>query len=348
MIRVESIAFDSREDWLAARHDDFTASDVGALFGKHKYRTLRQIAMDKAARRSGEVSSKVLRIGHIMEPAIIRAMEVDHGLRCVEARRYLRARSDVDPFLRIGASKDYQMFVEAEEIAAVLGDRFPRAWRRHFGEEPMSLAVECKSIDYGVFEREWRDGPPLYHYAQNATQAWLGGDDGGLVVALVRGFDCDLHIYPVVRSAPFEQEVAAQVSAFWSRFEAGESQPAAPGDQAKILYPTAAAALRANLRGAAPESPGVESARVAATTAARAFVDACAVKSVEMWDDRLVQREAAKAMEKAAKGLAEEVDENLKRALAEAEQGDLPGWQISWKNRADGPRVLSVKRSKST
>lgn len=344
-MRVEEIAFTNRDEWLAARIDDFTASDVGALFGGHKYRTLRGIAAEKASRKVAKIDSAVLRRGIIAEPAIVRALELDHGLDCVAHEHYLRARSG-DPFFRLGATKDYQMFASAEALHRVLGDRFPRAWRRHFGGEPMSIAVELKSVDYGVHEREWADGVPYHHLAQAATQAWLGDDDGALVVELVIGFSWDLHVYPVERSAAFEAEVARRVSAFWERFDAGESQPADVSDPARLLYPQANAKVTANLKGSAEEAPKINAARVAAVTASRVVVDLAEHHSVDTWDHRLAEREAAKAAEKAAKGFADEIDEQLKRDLGEAEEGDLPGWKVSWKNRSDGPRVLAVKREK--
>lgn len=327
---------------------DVTASDVGALFGSHKYRTLRQLATAKAATGVPDDSklSSVLRRGRIMEPAIAAALEHDLGLAVQPVSHYLRLRDDAEPLLRIGATKDYQVFETAERLAEILGDAMPRAWAEHFGGLPLSLAVELKSVDYGVFESEWSSGPPLYHYAQAATQAFLGGDDGALIAVLTGKF-LDLHVYPVVRSERFEGELCRRVVDFWRRFEAGDEQPVQAGDPAKSVFPESRPGAVVDL-AALTEDPELDAAVSGAEEAALSVVDAAKSlrRPLASWADRLAMRAALKDAEKTSKAASAVLDEGLKMAIGEAERARVPGWKVAWKSGKNGRR-LDVRKEKT-
>lgn len=344
-LTITPMEITSRESWLAARREDFTASDAGALFGVHKYRTLRQIAVEKAGAAKPERQSSVFRRGHILEPAIAAAMAYDHGLICESSKRYLRARDPANRHVRIGATKDYHLTVLAEDLERVLGERFPQSWRRYLGDMPMAMSVEMKSVDYGVFADEWGDGPPHYHLAQASTQAMVAGDDGALIVALVIGKSLDLHIYPVERIPAFEAAVVSRVAEFWSRLEDNEPQPVDARDPASSVWPVATPEVVAALDGVVVGDPELEAARSAARDEATALL-ASMEDRLDTWDGRLSAREISKALAKSAEALADATEEALRRSMGEAESGKLAGWRVSWKNTAKGTRQLLVRREK--
>lgn len=346
-MKVESLRFDDRDAWLEARREDFTASEVGALYGEHKYTTLRQIAVEKTSGRRSNNLSPVLRRGIIMEPAIAAAMMHDHGLRCQPVHNYLRGRSPADPFLRVGATKDYQLHENAERLLDVLGDRFPDEWRRHLGDLPMSLACEMKSVDWNVYEKEYLDGCILQHQAQAATQAWLGGDDGALVIVLVQGFSLPLHIYPVVRNRRWEEETARRISDFWRRLEAGEEQPLCAGDPASAHHPVGDPQQTAQLGGLIDTSDAMRERLASVSSMGDAMMALADTSKHDTWNRRLELREVLGRAADVAKGTIETMEDELRHAIGGAAQASIPGWKASWKNDRNGIRRLLVRREKA-
>lgn len=345
-LTISPISIASRELWLQMRQEDFTASDAGALFGVHKYRTLRQIAVEKTGGVRQERKSPVFRRGHILEPAIAAALAYDHGLHCEASKLYLRARDPQNRHVRIGATKDYHLTVLADDLERVLGESFPKSWSRWVGDLPMALSVEMKSVDYQVFADEWVDGPPHYHIAQAATQAMVAGDDGALIVALVIGRSLDLHIYPVERVPSFEAAVVSRVAEFWRRLEDNEPQAVDARDAASAVWPVADPGVTAALDGVAVGDADLDAARLVAAQDVAAAHALLAGEAIDTWQRRLELREAAKVLSKSAAGLAEATEEALRRAIGEAESAKLAGWRVTWKNTAKGSRQLLVKRAK--
>ena len=345
-LTITPVSIASRDAWLQMRQDDFTASDAGALFGVHKYRTLRQIAVEKTGGLRQERKSPVFRRGHILEPAIAAALAYDHGLHCEASKLYLRARDPANRHVRIGATKDYHLTVLADDIERVLGDAFPKSWSPWLGDLPMALSVEMKSVDYQVFADEWCDGPPHYHIAQAATQAMVAGDDGALIVALVIGRSLDLHIYPVERVPSFEAAVVSRVAEFWRRLEDNEPQNVDARDAASTIWPVAEPGVTACMDGAAVADSELEAARIVVAQDVSAAHALLTDGSIDTWQRRLELREAAKSLAKSSAGLADATDEALRRSIGEAESAKLSGWRITWKNTSKGTRQLLVRRAK--
>jgi len=341
-LQVQKIASDDRAAWLEERGKDFTASHAGALFGVHTYQTLRSIALEKVTGAKVDKGSPALyRRGHVMEPAVAKAMEIDHGLKVEWASDYLRGRIEGRPNMRVGATKDYHLRCTPEELARACD--LPEQWK---GLPSLSLAVECKSVDYKVFQDRWSKGPPLEHVAQVGMQAWLAGDDGGLVAALVMSFGLELVVYAVPRSEVFEVELARRVEEFWSRVEAGDPQPHDVRDGAKALFPDADPAQTADLSGDVRASDDLAAAAQRLREAAADLAGWLPEEALTSWAGRLGLREAGGAVAKAAAAVSEVVEEDLRLAVGEAEAAAVPGWKVTWKNRKDGPRVLLVRREK--
>jgi predicted phage-related endonuclease len=65
---VERLAVTDRATWLAARHQDMTASVAGTLFGVHPYTTLYRVWAEKTGRVAAQVENTSMRRGTMLEP----------------------------------------------------------------------------------------------------------------------------------------------------------------------------------------------------------------------------------------------------------------------------------------
>lgn len=308
----------SRMDWLALRREDLTASEAGALFGTHKYTTARKLMYDKAYGETEDRSDSEKRRGQIMEPAVAEAITIDTSLRPRRCDHYLRARAG-DPLVRMGATLDYDVRTDA---AVLLADPKTRAGALAAGwtEGELYLTVECKSVDMGVFEREWANGPPPYHLIQVAQQSLLAGADGGIIACLVENRAKDLFLYPVPRHPAFEAKLVAEAREFWRMFESGEEPPVVALDNQFMAtyFPADPAAGEAaqvvNL------SEGAE------------------------WFELVEEREGLKMGIDRAKHRIDELEARLKDRMREATRAILPGWSITWNADKNGKRSLRIER----
>mgnify|MGYP003418231038 FL=1 len=326
--RVEEHPRDDRAAWFALRQHDVTGSDAGALFGVHKYQTLRRMARQKAYGED-EVQTADMRRGKIMEPAVAEAIHLDCGWRPVRRETYLRARA-TDPLVRLGASLDYDLEVDAQALAEhpktrataeayFAGHQVP--WSREDGR--LALAVECKSVDWDVFEREWASGPPDYTLVQGATQAMLAGADGALVACLLENRAKELYLYLVPRREDFELALIDKVREFWRAFEAGEEPPviALDNDFMSDYY---------------PRSDEGEVVNLAASDEAAE------------WRSLVEEREGLKTNIKQLQDRINLLEAKLKDRMRDAARAILPGWSITWKSNVHGTRSLNIKRAHTT
>lgn len=317
---VERLPKGSRQDWLALRREDLTASEAGALFGAHKYTTLRKLQYDKAYGRSEDKSDSEKRRGQIMEPAVAEAITIDTPLRPRRCDHYLRARAS-DRHVRLGATLDYDLVTTAEELLAIDKLRLgvlAAGWDEMVGD--LLLTVECKSVDMGVFEREWASGPPAYHVIQAAQQAMLAGAHGGLVACLVENRAKDLFLYPVPRRPAFEARLVAEAREFWRMYEAGEEPPVVALDNGFMA-------------SYFPVEPGAD--------------DAAAVVNLTAepgWRELVEERERLKMDIDRAETLIDGIEARIKDRMREAVRAILPGWSITWKPDKHGKRSLRIER----
>jgi predicted phage-related endonuclease len=92
----------SREQWLALRRRDVTASDVGVVCGAHKFKTPLRLYEEKVGSIPEDVETPVMIRGRWMEPAVLKAVQERHpDWLITQPGVYLR-----DPDIRIGATPD--------------------------------------------------------------------------------------------------------------------------------------------------------------------------------------------------------------------------------------------------
>lgn len=280
---IERIPVTSKTDWLALRKQDVTASEVAALFGAHPYKTALQLYAEKKGISRGQGDNPAMRRGRIMEPAVAAALmeeRPDLGV-LLKADVYVR-----DAAKRIGATPDY-----------ILHDGSP---------------VEMKTAAPMIFDRDWRDGPPLAYQLQLLTQMALLGAQRGHIAVLIDNPAKDLHVVEVPWHEGAWARIVAAVADFWDRFGRGE-MPAADfaldGDALRALLPPQAG-RRADLSGD------------------------------NMLPALLAERAALKAQVSDAEARVKAIDAEIVAKLDGAEEAALPGWRITHKTQSRKETVI--------
>jgi predicted phage-related endonuclease len=319
-LQVEAFEYSSREKWLELRRADITASEAGVLFGQHKYMSLRKLALEKAYGEN-RPQTAAMRRGRIMEPSVAEAVSVDFGWQLRRCSNYLRGRSAADPYLRVGATRDY-VIPRLYRDDFMRGGFGPQAealgWDRH---ESIDLALECKSVEPFVWESEWGEHPPKYILVQAAMQAALSGAVGTVVACLLENRTRDLFLYAVPRSPKFEAELFERISDFWRRFEAGEEFAVVANDNAEMAaaYPQADTDMVVDLTGEADEWLALADER------ARLKLD------IEKRKTRI-----------------DEIEARFKDRLRGAYKAILPGWSITWKTDSGGVRRFKCDKDSAS
>ena len=141
---IERHEITSREQWLKLRHDDITASVIGALFGVHPYTTVLKEYVKHRGVEFDNSDNSAMRRGRWLEPAVGLAVEeLRPQWKLVPAKVYLR-----DPELRLGATPDF--FIEGD---------------------PRGLGVlQAKTVAPGVYATQYAGGeevPPCDTFAMH-------------------------------------------------------------------------------------------------------------------------------------------------------------------------------------
>lgn len=197
---IERHEITSREQWLALRRKDVTASSVGVLFGLHPYQTVAGLWAEKTGTEMPRKDTADLRRGRLLEGAVAAAVkEARPGWAVVKANEYLR-----DPDARLGATPDFFLIDKARGAMDILG------------------VMQAKTANQWEFERSWGQDPPIWIVLQCLVEMMLSGATWGFVACLVvDGGAFDLHMYEVVRHPGAEQRIRDAVADFWRNVEAG-------------------------------------------------------------------------------------------------------------------------------
>lgn len=226
---IEIVPIESREQWLNARHQDVTASAVGALFGVHPYLSHFALHAEKILPQPipGD-DNAVLRRGRLLEGAVAAAAaERRPDWQIVKATDYYR-----DAEARIGATPDF----------------FIRTPDRGVG------VMQAKTVAPRNFREAWdEENAPFWIVLQTLTEMMLTGCDWGVIAALVVDpYALDVHLYEVPRNYGAEERIRAAVAAFWTDIADGkEPQPnfMLDADLISALCPIATPLKRIDLTG---------------------------------------------------------------------------------------------------
>ncbi len=215
---IERIPIVNRQEWLARRKFDITASVVGAVFNLHPYVSPLRLYVDKQGLVDlpAQADSGPLRRGRILESAVAAAVaeqRADWTLeKCTE---YFR-----DDDLGLAATPDF--FIHGD---------------------PRGLGIlQAKTSAPSVFEREWKNNqPPMWVTLQATTEMMLTGAVFGAVACLVVDpFNLPCPIFDIPRHEAAEQKIIAGVAQFWKDIEEGNEPDADYGldrDLLKTLMP---------------------------------------------------------------------------------------------------------------
>lgn len=196
---VERISIPSREEWLALRKRDVTASAVAATLGLHPYISRLALFKEKSGLELPETRNAMLEWRLLLEPVVAEAVARQRpGWRIVKATEYLR-----DPDARIGATPDF--YIEGD---------------------PRGLGIlQAKTAAPASFRKEWTDdSPPFWIALQNATEMMLEprAAFGAVACLLIDPWDCQCPIYEIPRHAGVEAKVRSAVAEFWEAVEWGD------------------------------------------------------------------------------------------------------------------------------
>lgn len=195
---IETRPIVSQSEWLSWRVADFTASDTGALFGLHPWRSLLKVWAEKSGLTVGGADSAILRRGRWGEAAVLEMLGDERpSWEIRRAKVYLR-----DSELRLGATPD---------AAAVDPER-----------EGIG-AIECKTASRSAFDK-WLDGqPPLFYQLQTLTEMMLMGASWGVIATLIMDpiGAWHPHLFTMERHRVAEAKIREAVIKFWRDFEAG-------------------------------------------------------------------------------------------------------------------------------
>lgn len=198
---VDRIPITSRDQWLALRKQDVTASVAGALLGVHDFTTPYGLwALKSGAITEDPEETAAMKRGRLLEPVAAALLaEQQPNWEITRGDGYLR-----DAAARLGATPD---------VFAHDPERGPGV-------------VQIKSVEAGIFRKKWKneDGeitPPLWIVVQGIVEAHLAGAKWAAVAPLVIGFGVDLHVIDIPIHAGVIDRLKNEITAFWQRVEDG-------------------------------------------------------------------------------------------------------------------------------
>lgn len=198
---VERHITPGRDEWLALRKQDVTASAVGALYGCHDYLTAYGLWAEKTGRMSSDApDSGILRRGRLLEPVAVEALREERPTwEVTRSTDYFR-----DTDARLGGTPD--VLVRCPERGAGI--------------------VQIKTVAPMVFRQKWLDedrqiAVPTWIGLQASVEAYLTGAKWAAVAVLVVDHVIDLHIIDVPLVDGLMDRVKADVQAFWALCDSG-------------------------------------------------------------------------------------------------------------------------------
>lgn len=212
---IERIPIESRDQWLALRRQDVTASTAGALLGLHPYVSAWSLWAEKTGLVSSDAPpNAAMERGLELEPIAIKRIEKMLNPEWMESggKDYYR-----DTKARLGATPDCVLYDKDRGLGI----------------------VQIKSVEPSAFRDNWfEDGemrPPLWIAIQAIIEAHLTGASWAAVAALVIGYGIDLHIIDVPIHPGIIERVKAETKKFWEMIERGEEPAPDYGKDAALI-----------------------------------------------------------------------------------------------------------------
>lgn len=228
-MRVEIRKITDRNEWLAWRRHDLTASDLAAAAGFDDRRSPLSVYAEKTGLVAPTADTLLMRRGRWLEIAVLAALrEQRPDWEIKRAGVYLR---DADS--RLGATPDAVAIVPG--ITGI-------------------AAIQLKVVSRPVFERDWtEEGAPLNYQVQTIVEAMLMEASHAYLAALVIDtFSADLVVVDVPRHAKAEERAVEVARDFWRRVDACDPPPMNYDQDAELvrrLYPASSPGKTVDLTG---------------------------------------------------------------------------------------------------
>ena len=220
---VVSLTPADRDDWLAMRRQDVTASQIAAVIGQHPYCSALELWAQKTGQIVTVADNAAMRRGRLLEPVAVKLTgEALQGCRIQynDAQLYWR-----DEEARIGATPDVIV---------------------HNHEDGRGV-IQLKNVEPGIYAKNWQSGePPLWVALQALCEAKLTGAQWAAVGVLRVGHGVEFNLMPVPLHQGAWDRLTAAVADFWRAVEAGVApQPDYTRDGAIIssMYPASNGAV---------------------------------------------------------------------------------------------------------
>ena len=229
----------NRIEWLAARMNYLTASNVASVLGiKGAFANPKKVFEEKTGQRPPDNLDSIEQIqsGNYAEPGIIKWFgdRFSHRLR-VEPNGFLYHNPD-HPWLAATADAlVYEMaevawngkFVYAEEMGAleVKNAAAPRPKLNRKKQPVVDDEGKIQMLD------KWADGPPEHYVCQNRVQqcvldvsfGWLAAAQGGQKLLPKEGRE-DISLYRLKRDMVWEKNMLEKTKTFWDEVLAYRDQ----------------------------------------------------------------------------------------------------------------------------
>ena len=217
---IQVIEPGSRAEWLAARRQDVTASQIAGLLDLHPYTSPFQLWAEKTGRLvpDDDLDSAALRRGRLLEglaaELAAESLPPDSKIERNTANTYWR-----DTGARIGATPDL-----------VVSNARGRG------------IVQLKSVEPTIFSRTWENAePPVWIALQALTEAMLLEAQWAAVGVLRVGFAVEFDLIEIPLHAGAWHSLQAAAAKFWADVAAGTPpQPNFARDGATIAALAAA------------------------------------------------------------------------------------------------------------
>jgi predicted phage-related endonuclease len=200
---IERHEITDREQWLAMRRQDVTASDIGAVMGVDPYKTCAKVWATKTGLISEAPRSDFFEYRECQEGAVLRWLKRYKVPQwdIVEAQTYWR-----DPDIRLGCTPDAMAIDPAR---------------------PGIGCIQIKTVRQDIFEDGWvrPDGKielPFSYLLQTQTEAMLTGAAWAVIATEVMGYGTGFFFVEEVKLEPaLEPRIKDVVVRFWADTVAG-------------------------------------------------------------------------------------------------------------------------------
>lgn len=159
----EIVNYKNREEWLAARQFGIGASEAASAIGLNPYQTPYQLWRLKLGIDPPVQENKVMRAGHILEPAVAEFFAQETGAKIIKSSEADFMFIDKDkPYLRVSPDRLYTM-----------------------PDEKGKRILECKTTRLAVDE----ENIPVHWFVQIQMNLGVAGLKHGAIAWLINGSD---------------------------------------------------------------------------------------------------------------------------------------------------------------